>query len=340
MRRRMKKAAYFSELSDQKVRCLLCPHLCTLSPGQRGLCRTRINRDGILEAENYGHVVALSMDPVEKKPLFHFNPGSQILSVASYGCNLHCPWCQNWTISQGRPEGQHLLPESLAGLMKERGAGQIAFTYTEPFMWYEYIMDFSSPDLWREGAPDIVLVTNGYINPEPLEGILERITAVNLDIKAFDDTILRRSTGAGLQVILDNARRIHEAGIHLELTYLIVTGVNDEREAIRSFVRWVADTLSPDIPVHFSRYYPAWKWNEPPTSPLLLQEVLQEAARSLTYVYGGNMAGEEDTRCPSCGHPVIVRAGYAVENRLVEGDRCPHCGQRVAVTLSGRRGGI
>ena len=335
----MKRAAYFSQLSDNKVRCLLCPHECILSPGQRGLCRTRINREGILVAENYGHVVALSMDPVEKKPLYHFNPGSQILSVASYGCNLHCPWCQNWTISQGEPEGQVLMPESLVRVMKDRRTRQIAFTYTEPFMWYEYIMDFSSPDLWKEGAPDVVLVSNGYINPEPLEAILGRIRAVNLDIKAFDESVLRRSTGAGLQTILNNARRIYEAGVHLELTYLIVTGINDEREEIRSFIRWVADKLSPDVPVHFSRYYPAWKWDKPPTSPALMQEVLLEASRSLTYVYGGNMGEEQDTRCPSCGHPVIVREGYAVENRLKDGDRCPRCGQRVVVTLSGEKGG-
>jgi len=282
-------------------------------------------------------VVALSMDPVEKKPLYHFHPGSQILSVASYGCNLHCPWCQNWGISQGRPQGQILLPESLARLMKERGVTQIAFTYTEPLMWYEYIRDFSSLKLWGENLPDIVLVTNGYINPEPLDGILGRIKAVNLDIKGFDDKTMRQFTGGRLQVILDNARRIHEAGVHLELTYLIVTGVNDARESIRSFILWVAEELSPNVPVHFSRYYPAWKWNEAPTSMALMQDVLQEASRSLAFVYGGNMGKEQDTRCPACGYPVIIREGYAIENRLVDGARCPRCGNMVPVIISEKR---
>jgi len=333
----MKRAAYFTELSDKRIRCELCPYRCTLSPGQEGICRTRANRDGVLLAENYGYIVALSMDPVEKKPLFHFNPGSQILSVASFGCNLHCPWCQNWSISQERARGQYLSPENLAHLMKERGAGQIAFTYTEPLMWFEYILDFSSAPLWESKRPDIVLVTNGFINPEPLEELLPGIKAVNLDIKAFDEDVYRRFTGGSLPVILDNARTIYQAGVHLELTYLIVTGVNDNRESISSFIRWVAEELSVEVPVHFSRYYPAWKWKEPPTSLSLMDEVLREASGILEYVYGGNMSGGQDTHCPGCGFPVIVREGYAVENRLADGGRCPRCGRHIPLFDTQRR---
>ena len=326
----MKEALFFTALPHDEVRCRLCPHECRLKPGQRGLCRVRVNRGGCLVTENYGLLAAFSEDPIEKKPLYHYFPGSMILSAASFGCNLHCPWCQNWNLSQGDLQGEYFSPEQLVRLMKSKGERRIAFTYSEPLMWYEFILDFASSSLWEEDRPEIVLVTNGYINHEPLKRVMPYIKAVNLDVKAFNEKVHRAVTGGGLKPVLDNAVFLYQQGVHLELTYLIVPGFNDEREQISSFIQWVKESLSAQTPVHFSRYFPSWKWKAPPTRPEVLDEALEMARRSLHYVYGGNIDTPGVTFCPACRKAVIYRQGYAVKNYLIQDGKCPFCGERIA----------
>ena len=326
----MREALFFTALPHDVIQCHLCPHECRLKPGQRGLCRVRVNRNGCLVSENYGFMATLSEDPVEKKPLYHFFPGSKILSAASFGCNLHCPWCQNWALSQGEGRGERFSPDQLIRLMKKRGERRIAFTYSEPLMWFEFILDFASSSLWEGDTPDIVLVINGYINHEPLKILLPFLKAVNLDIKAFNEKNYKTFTGGDLKPVLDNAVTLYEQGVHLELTYLIVPGVNEEREQISSFIHWVKKSLSVYTPVHFSRYFPSWKWTAPPTRPKILDEALEMARRSLHYVYGGNINAPGVTYCPACKKALITRQGYTVRNSLTQDGDCPFCGEKIA----------
>jgi pyruvate formate lyase activating enzyme len=279
----------------------------------------------------------MSIDPIEKKPLYHFMPGAGILSVGTYGCNLSCKFCQNWEISQREAGHRQLTPEELARLA-ESTRGQsvgVAYTYSEPLVWYEFVYDCAR--LIHERGLVNVLVTNGYISPEPFRELLPHIDAVNIDLKAFSSEFYRSVCGGDLEPVLCSIRQAYESGRHVELTTLVVPGLNDSREEMDSLASWIAG-LSPDIPLHVSRYFPSYRMTAPPTPMPTLQACVEAAHARLRYVYVGNatVPGGSDTVCPSCGTTVIRRHGYDRVEVLLSGSSCPECGAGIPVRLRGR----
>jgi pyruvate formate lyase activating enzyme len=305
------------------VRCGLCPHRCLIADGKRGICRVRENRGGTLFALTYGRVAAVQLDPIEKKPLFHFHPGTQILSVGSVGCNFRCGFCQNWHLVVGEAS---LSPVGIPELVRnagESGAVGIAYTYNEPLIGFEFVWDCARE--FRKAGMANVLVTNGYVSPEPLAELLPMMDAMNIDLKSMDSEFYRKSCGGDLAPVLDTIRAASQR-VHVEITTLLVTGENDSDEAIRKVVDFVAGT-DPEIPLHFSRYFPQHRFTAPPTPPARLEAAYRIGREKLAYVYVGNyhLAGSEDTRCPRCGATAVRRLGYRASVVGLTGDRCASC---------------
>ncbi|HPD97227.1 MAG TPA: AmmeMemoRadiSam system radical SAM enzyme [Synergistales bacterium] len=317
------RAKYWKKENNGNTRCLLCPRGCLILPGEKGNCLTRLNRGGELFTLNYGYFCA-SVDPVEKKPLFHWKPGTEIFSVGTFGCNLFCPFCQNAHLARSEtPTGlKYLSPNGFSSLVRDSGQSSVAFTYNEPSVWFEFILDISEP-LKKYGA-DIVLVTNGFISPDPLEELLDITGAMNIDLKGFYPRTYEK-LGGSVGPVLHSIKRAVERGIHLEITHLVVPGINDSLEEFLSLTRWISG-LSNNIPLHISRYFPSWQWQEPPT---LLQEIRKRkeiASRYLNFVYTGNTGEKNDTFCPSCGKLVITRDyGRSVETIATPEGNCPFC---------------
>ncbi len=328
----MHEALYYERKNGLAV-CRLCPKNCRIAPGKAGYCRTRRNIEGTLYAVNYARVAAAHLDPVEKKPLFHFYPGHRVLSFGSLGCNLACAFCQNWAISQEEAPTDLLPPARLvaaaaAARARDPGCVGVAFTYNEPGLWFEYIMD-AAPLLRHEGFK-VVMVTNGFLSPAPLGDLLGVVDAFNVDVKAFAEGFYTRVCRGLLRPVLDTVEAIHRAGRHLEVTHLVVTGENDDEEQFTGLVAWLAG-LGQEIPLHLSRYHPAYRLTNPPTPLATLERFRDLARRRLHHVYVGNTwrPGDDDTACAVCGEPLIVRRGFYVEEvRLVDG-RCPGCGAAV-----------
>jgi pyruvate formate lyase activating enzyme len=305
------------------VRCGLCPHLCRIAEGKRGVCRVRENRGGVLHATTYGMLAALQVDPIEKKPLFHFLPGSVILSIGSVGCNFRCGFCQNYRLVLGQAS---LIPAPIPMIVraaKGEGSVGIAYTYNEPLIAFEFVRDCARAA--RDAGLANVLVTNGFICPEPLAELLPFVDAMNIDLKAMDPGFYREICGGDLAPVLETIRTSAEA-TRVEITNLLVTGVNDSDEAIERVVDFVAET-DPEIPVHFSRYHPHYRFTAPPTPPERLEAARRIARRKLPYVYIGNcpLPGCEDTLCPRCGATVVRRSGYRAAAAGLEGTRCAAC---------------
>jgi len=323
----MIQAQYWTEESEQRVRCLLCPHQCRINPGGRGICQIRENRAGVLYALTYRRVSAVNMDPIEKKPLYHFFPGKEILSIGSVGCNLKCQFCQNWEISQtGFIDNLSWMDsQKIISLAQSQGSIGIAYTYNEPFIWWEFVRE--TTEKARKVQLKNVLVTNGYINSQPLLEILPFIDAMNIDLKAMDDDFYRRYCGGSLAPVLRTIELSHQQKVHIEITNLLVTGLNHSLEYIQRLVDFVA-SISPDIPLHFSRYFPAYRLDLPPTDPEVLQEAYQIARRKLHYVYLGNIYGSEGqtSYCSHCGEPLITRSGYRTSIVNLKDGRCQICG--------------
>lgn len=332
----MKEVYYYEKLSEGKVRCGICPHRCLVTEGKYGLCRVRKNSGGTLFALNYARCAASALDPIEKKPLYHFYPGSTIFSLGALGCSFRCDFCQNWEIAQADAPTVKLAPEQAVQLALEAGRDCIglAYTYSEPLMWYEYVLDTAR--LAREQGLKNVVVTNGYINPEPLAALLPYIDALNIDVKAFQPQFYRRLCGGDLEPVLETVKACVEAGCHVELTTLLVTGLNDSPEEITQLVDWVA-RLDPEIPLHFCRYFPRYKLDLPPTPPESLERAWEIAREKLSYVYLGNITGGKgsSTCCPQCGAVLVDRDGFRVQVRELAGDRCAKCGTRVRI-INGR----
>ena len=322
----MKEALYWEPVQNEKIKCLLCPHACTISPGAAGLCRVRVHKNGILQAANYAKISSAAVDPMEKKPLYHFYPGADILSLGTLGCNLRCSYCQNYTISQLEAPTRRLEPKEAVNLAQKQGPAciGIAFTYNEPLMWYEYVLETATKA--RAAGLKTVLVTNGFIQPQPLKQLLQVIDALNIDIKAFTENNYRRLWGGRLEPVLDSIRTVIEAGCHLELTTLVIPGYNDSPAEITALTEWISD-LSPDIPLHLSRYFPYYKLTLPPTPLETLEQAAQISRRSLNYVYIGNadLASGRDTCCPKCGAVLISRRGYSP--RFIGAKEDGSCGQ-------------
>ena len=321
------EALWFSRQDDGKVRCELCPHRCVIAPGSAGRCRVRRNEDGTLVAASYGRTVSVAVDPVEKKPLYHFLPGQPVVSVGHNSCNLACAFCQNHSISQSDCPSAELPVEKLVEVCRQQRSPMVAFTYTEPVTWFEYILD-AARTLHAAGVRTI-MVSNGYINPEPLEQLIPHIDAWNIDLKGMDDEFYRKLCGASLEPVLETIRRV--AGrCWLELTNLVVTGENDSVDATDRLIDFVAG-VDPCIPVHFSRYFPQYKLTAPPTPESTLLDIYRRACEKLAYVYLGNMrtSGESDTLCPECGSRMIARDGYSVRFDRMAAGVCLDCGRPI-----------
>jgi pyruvate formate lyase activating enzyme len=318
-----------------RVQCELCPKRCLMAPGQSGECRVRMNIDGVLRTVVYGYACAMNVDPVEKKPLFHFLPGTPILSLATVGCNLHCKNCQNWEISQANPEdvpAYELPPARLVELTREKGCRSIAYTYTEPAVYYEYALESSIQA--REAGLKNVLVTAGYINKAPLRRLCAVTDAANIDLKALDDGFYRDVCGVTLKPVLETLVTAREMGVWVEVTNLVIPTLNDDTAMIRRLARWVADNLGVDTPLHFSRFSPMYRLaNLPPTPESTLRNAREEALEAgLRYVYIGNVPGGdgETTFCPGDGTRVIERVGFTVRSNVLEDGKCPTCGTAIA----------
>ncbi|MCL1811138.1 MAG: AmmeMemoRadiSam system radical SAM enzyme [Methanomassiliicoccaceae archaeon] len=314
--------------------CDLCPHRCRIPADGFGKCLSRKEEGGKLIANNYGKVSSFSVDPIEKKPFYHYYPKSKIFSIGGIGCNMSCKHCQNYSISMspsGRKRTTYESPEEIVAFCRKERFDAIAFTYNEPIIWFEYIMDIV------EEAPDLrcVLVSNGLICEEPLRELCKVTDAMNIDIKGFTDEFYMKVCGAHLADVMRSTEIVCQEGVHLELTYLVIPGYNDTEEEIEQFSSWVRDKLSPETPVHFSRFHPDYEMMDVPITPVETLFKCRETAMEcgIEYVYVGNVLSDDasDTYCPNCGALVIRRTGYLVDLVGLNGDRCAQCRERMRI---------
>ena len=334
--RTTKEAMLYEKLPEAKVRCNLCAHRCVIADGKKGICQVRENRGGTLYTLVYGRTIIQQVDPVEKKPLFHFYPSSTAYSIATPGCNFHCRWCQNWDISQMVRErhlimGEEASPEQIVIAAQKVDSRSIAYTYTEPTIFFEYAYDTAR--LAHEAGLVNIYITNGYMTEEMLETFQPYLDAANVDLKAFRDKTYRKYVGARLQPVLDTLKAMKRLGIWLEVTTLVIPGINDDDEELKDAARFVAEELGVDTPWHISRFFPDYKMTDVPPTPV---ETLNRAREigleaGLRYVYVGNVPGEANTVCHKCGQMLIRRSSYRVlENHVQLEGRCPNCGAPVA----------
>jgi pyruvate formate lyase activating enzyme len=316
-----------------KVACGLCPKECIINDGERGSCRIRVNIGGKLTSITYGYPCAVHVDPIEKKPLFHFYPGEKALSIATAGCNLHCKNCQNWEISQANPEdvpAYQLSPRQVVDLANEQNNPIIAYTYTDPAAYYEYALDTAM--IARDRGIKNVLVTAGYSSPEPMKNIFKYVDAATVDVKFFDDSMYRKITTATLKPVLDGLILAKKMNVWLEVSHLIIPTLNDDFGVIKEFCLWIRNNLGVDTPLHFLRFYPQYLLKNLPTTPDDTLRTARDIARSvgLSFVYVGNLWEIDiNTYCPYDGKLLIKRLGYeVVENNIING-ACPQCKRSV-----------
>jgi pyruvate formate lyase activating enzyme len=327
-------AMYWKELEGKLVQCQLCPNMCVLPDLGRGRCGVRINLDGKLYSLVYGKPVAVHVDPVEKKPLSHFLPGTPILSIATAGCNLGCLFCQNWQISQAKPEDTRhsdLSPKELVEYAKKNKIPSIAFTYTEPTIFYEYMLDTAK--LAKKNGIKTVMHSCGYINPKPLKELLQYMDAANIDLKGFSEEFYQEMSFGRLQPVLETIKTIKKEGVWLEISNLIIPGKNDDPVMIRKMCRWIKKNVGPDVPVYFSAFHPNYKMKNIPPTPVKTLEIAYKIAKEegLNYIYIGNVYGHllEDTYCPKCGEIVIKRKGFRISENNLKNGRCKYCGKKI-----------
>jgi pyruvate formate lyase activating enzyme len=316
------------------VQCTLCPHRCVIADGQRGICRVRENRAGRLYSMVYGNPCAIHVDPIEKKPFYHFLPTAAAFSLATAGCSFRCLYCQNWSISQVPPEeteNADLPPEEIIQAALASDAPVIAYTYSEPVVFFEYML--ACARLGRPAGLRSVVISAGFINPEPLRELCRAVDAIKIDLKGYDEDFYRKVCGGELAPVLDAIRVIHDNGVHLEIVNLVVPTLNDSMEQLRGLARWVAREVSPDVPLHFSRFQPLYKLaNLPPTPVETLEKARQIALEEgVRFVYVGNVPGHagDNTYCPACGRPIIVRRGFAVTEYHIKRGGCAYCGASI-----------
>ncbi|GAB4230922.1 MAG: AmmeMemoRadiSam system radical SAM enzyme [Deltaproteobacteria bacterium] len=319
-------ASYWNPEGDA-VRCGLCPHRCRIARGKAGICGVRENRGGTLIATTYGNVSAVAVDPVEKKPLYHFHPGASILSIGSVGCNFRCEFCQNWHLVLRRVPAEPVRIEDLLRTARRENSVGIAYTYNEPILQFEFVLDCARA--FRAAGRKNVLVTNGFVTPEPLGELLPFVDAMNIDLKSMDPAFYRKICGGDLDPVLATIRTAAKA-THVELTTLLYTGHNDSDDQVQKVVDFVART-DPEIPLHLSRYFPQHRATAPPTPSDRLDAAYRIARERLPYVYVGNArrSGAEDTVCPKCGATVVRREGYRTDTGGLSGNRCAACGARL-----------
>ncbi len=336
----MREARLWRALSEKRVQCELCSHYCLISDGGRGKCGVRENRDGTLFTLVDEQVAAANLDPIEKKPLYHFLPGTTSFSIGTMGCNLECGFCQNWSLSQppkaGRPiEGQRVTPERIVEIARELGAASISYTYSEPTIFFELVE--ATARLARDAGLANVLVSNGFMSPRCLDELGPLIQAANIDLKAFSDRFYKELCGARLRPVLENLEHIRRLGWHLEVTTLVIPGWNDSDEELAGIAGFIADKLGPDTPWHVSRFHPTYRLTDRGPTPV---ERLEAAWRigldaGLHYVYVGNVPGHDtnSTKCPKCGCVCIEREGFTVRGNRLEDGACPSCGEPVPMAF-------
>ena len=334
----LKEALYWQDTGDGKIQCLLCPRQCLIFNNQQGFCRARKNINGKLYALTYGEPVALHVDPIEKKPLFHVYPGTKSFSIATAGCNLRCKFCQNWEISQLDPESVNttfVSPQEIVRQAKESGSKTIAFTYTEPTIFYEYMLDIAK--LSKQEGIACVMHSAGFINEKPLRQLAKYLTAANIDLKGFSDKYYSSFCEGNLASVLNAIKVLKEENVWVEITNLIIPGANDSDQDLTNLCLWIKDNLGPETPVHFSRFFPMYKLSDLSPTPLNTLVRAKEIARKvgLRYVYIGNVPHSEgeDTICPVCGKLLVKRLGYTIlENNIVK-DKCKFCQAKIPGVL-------
>jgi len=328
----MDKEALFYEKQGEKILCELCPHNCIINDGTYGKCNVRVNREGVLCSVNYGEITSIAVDPIEKKPLYHFKPGSKILSIGSFGCNFSCDFCQNHSISQERASSEYISPEGLVEICKSiEGNIGVAFTYNEPSIWYEYV--YHSARLLKETLKDIsiIIVTNGYIKQEPLKMLLPYVDAMNIDLKAFSNKYYGSICGGSVSPVL-NTIKMASKQCHVEVTTLLVSSENDSKGEVKEIARFIS-SLNKDIPLHISRYFPSYKMYHPATKIQVMLEAKDIAKEYLNYVYMGNVPNvDNSTYCPNCGYKVIQRDGPNIHVNSSD-DICPECAYKINIIL-------
>ncbi|MEW6456460.1 MAG: AmmeMemoRadiSam system radical SAM enzyme [Acidobacteriota bacterium] len=324
------EAKFYKKLPDNEVKCEICPRECVVGDKERGYCGVRENKKGKYYILVYGRPCALNVDPIEKKPFFHFLPGTEAFSIATAGCNVNCKFCQNWQISQVRPEqirSFDVSPEEIVKYAKRYGAPSISYTYSEPIIFYEYMYDVSLI-AWRNGIRNTV-VTGGHINPEPLLELTKVVDAIKVDLKAFHEKFFKEIVRGELKPVLETIKLIKKSGKWLEIVYLVIPTLNDSPEDIRKMSQWLVKEVGNDVPIHFSRFYPMYLMKNLPPTPISTLEKLRDITikEGVKYVYIGNVPGHEGekTFCEKCGQIIVDRFGYTIRNINIKNGKCKFC---------------
>jgi pyruvate formate lyase activating enzyme len=327
-------ARWSRPLENEWVECGVCPRACRISPGERGTCGTRENRGGRLYTLVHSRPCALGLDPVEKKPFFHVLPGATALSLATPGCNLECRCCQNWEIAQARPEQVRtfdLPPAGVVALARQKGAPLVACTYTEPVVFSEYVLDIARAA--KRAGVRTLMISNGYVQEQPLADLCRELTAYKVDLKGFDEAFFRRHTGGELKHVLETLRRLRKHGTWTEIVSLVIPGQNDSEAEARALCRFVRDEVGPETPVHFTRFHPSYRLQNVPSTPVATLERSRAIAlaEGLKFVYLGNVPGHpgESTYCPGCARLLIRRVGMSVAENRMRGGACPACARAI-----------
>ncbi|MFH1101763.1 MAG: AmmeMemoRadiSam system radical SAM enzyme [Methanobacteriota archaeon] len=335
----MKQEAHFwKPVKDKKVQCQLCAHTCTITEGKTGICGVRKNENGCLYTLIYGLCSSIAVDPIEKKPLYHFYPGSQVLSFGSVGCNFRCDHCQNYTISTMAPAEAHLRevsPKEAISLAKQSGCSGLSWTYNEPTIWHEYTFDTAKRA--KQAGLYTVYVTNGYIQEEPLREISPYLDAMNIDVKSFSESFYKTVCKAKLKPVLEACELAKQLGIHIELTYLVIPGLNDDLKEVKQFTQWISQSLGVETPVHFSRFHPDYQMTEVKMTPLETLTSCYTTAKEagLLFVYVGNIPSNEyeNTHCPHCNTVWVERHGFTAKVIGIQDGKCTQCGTHAPLHL-------
>ncbi len=326
----MKKCLWYTEISNKKVKCSLCPHNCIINPDEVGICEARINETGTLYSRTYGKPCSMTVDPIEKKPLYHFFPNGKIFSLGTFGCNLNCMFCQNWELSTTiNDDITSVTPERVITECATTGADMIAFTYNEPTIYYEYMLDIAK--LAKKKKWKTVVVSNGFINEKPLKELCKYIDAFNIDLKSFDNMFYKKFCEAQLEPVLNSIRIIKEEECWIELTNLIIPGENDDMKKIEEMCKWIASYIGDDVPLHFSKFTPMHKMQDHDPTPIeTLLKAKEVAKKYLKYIYIGNVQVKDGavTYCPKCNEKLIERTWIGCSNKIKEG-KCPKCKEKI-----------
>jgi pyruvate formate lyase activating enzyme len=329
------EAKFYLKLPDKKIRCTLCPRSCVVADGERGACGVRENRGGTYHLLVYSRICSVNVDPIEKKPLFHYLPGSDAFSIATAGCNLHCKFCQNWEIAQTWPEripAEHITPQEVVKLAKQYACPTIAYTYTEPIIFSEFLMD--TADAGHEAGIRSIAVSNGFVQEEALKTVYGKMDAVKIDLKAFSDEFYRQVVGARLKPVLNSLLTLRKMDKWIEIVYLVIPGLNDSDAEFHALAGWIKENLGAEVPLHFTRFHPAHLLKNLPMTPVPTLERAKAIADSagLHYVYIGNVPGLEaqNTYCPGCRKLLVERTGFTADRMLIRDRSCPFCHQPIA----------